>query len=458
MIESMQIKAKTADERRRMINAAIAIDFYNNQQRQYMEYVCSKTYPETWLDMQNYISTNGITQQIIDETAVLFQVPAEINVDTDNEEIKATFQTMLSDSEIWKKLIIADRMAELTGKVGLVPRWHTTDKRVVIDVITPDKCFVVQDKDDPTKASTVYYAVDRDTDTRLATPITIYAKWTRESYSEVQLNKDFIEIKTVTEPIPNQYGTIPVVWISPLIEVDSFWVDHGYPLIEGNININLRESNLDLALDFQSFSTLIVTGYESGKDIKVGITRRIDFDSGDYGNATTPDAKYITPDAKLDTVAQIINARKVTLAKQFGLSESAFNHDTASINSGYQLRLSKQGVITRNNLKQEIYRKPIIDLVKNATICYTKNTAFRFPEDIKIDVNFGKIVFDSNPIETVALQQQKIMSGMMSLADAIRENNPMFTQEEAIEEAKRIRDEQAQISGIASILPADLGI
>lgn len=459
MIDLLQSKAKTADERTRMVQAAIAIDFYNNKQRDYMVKVCSEVYPNSWRDVDKYISTSGITNQIINEMAILFQVPAEFNVETTNEAVTERFQDMLAGSELWKKLIAADRMADLTGKVGLCPRWHSKDERVVIDIITPDKCFVVQDPEDPTKAETVYYAVDRDTDARLATPITIYAKWTRDTYSEVQLNSDFIELKTTKPVTPNPYKQIPVVWIAPIIEVDTFWVDHGYPIIEGNININLRESNLDLALDFQSFSTLVTSGLSDTKDIITGITRRLDLPVQDYGNTNPPDAKYITPDAKLETVAKIINGRRVNLAQQSGLSESSFNRDTGTINSGYQLRLSKQDVIVYNNLKKEIYRPELIRLIELMIICYNANDKqFSFPSGLPIDLQYGNVVFAENPIEKVALQQQKIMSGMMSLADAIRENNPSLTQQEAIDEAKRIRDEQRLINGAVTITPADLGI
>jgi hypothetical protein len=460
LISTGQIQARVNDEKTRMRQAAIAIDFYNGQQYQYMKSVAERIYPSSWQDIEYYLSTCDLTKQVINQKSILFQAPPEIELDTDNEALQERFKQMLDDSNLWKKLIAVDRMAELTGKVGLTLHWHNADKRIVVDILTPDKTIVIADEQDPTQAAIVYFRVGIDTDPRLASAVNVYGKWTLDSYSEVALGDNLQEIKTVTPPIPNPYGKVPVVWFSPDIEVDTFWIDKGYPLIEGNININLRESNLDLALDFQSFSTLVTKGIPNTPDIITGATRRIDLPGGSLGAQSDSNAFYITPDAKLQEVGNRIDAKKISIAKDNGLSADAFNQDSSKISSGYQLRLTQKQIEENNALKKLIYREPLLDYIELMMACYTANSPdFRFPDDVDVYFSYIDRPAIDNPQETVALLIIKINANLMSYADALRVLNPTLSQEEALEEAKRIVAENRQLtSNISPISDIDLGI
>jgi hypothetical protein len=459
MIGKKQIEARVNDEISRMKQAAIAIDFYNGQQRYYMEQVVAAMYPVTWQDMYYYISTCDLTREVVDQKSILFQSPPEIEIDTTNTLLQERFKQMLADADLHKKLIASDRMAELTGKVGITLHWHEAEKRVVLDVITPDKCFVVPDEQDPTKPKIVYYRIGVDNDPRTTAPLNVYGKWTIDSYSEVVLSDQFKELKETKAPIKNIYGRIPVVWLSPYIEIDSFWIDRGYPLIEGNININLREGNYDMGLDFQSFSLLVTKGLGKTNDIITGPTRRIDLPSGEFGGNSDSQAYYITPDAKLTEVGAAIQNKKISKAKESGLSADAFNQDASKISSGYQLRLTEKQNEENNNLKKTIYRQPIMDLIENMMICYSAESSdFKFPTDADIYFNYIDKQSANNPIETATLHITKINAGLMSTADAIREMNPDLSQEEAIAEAKRIKAEQQEINGgIRPMTAQDLG-
>ena len=458
LVAQAQAQAKTQDEKARMRSAAVAIDFYNGRQYEHMQTVAAYLYPQTWQDIAKYISCSDLTKGVINQKSILFASPPEVELDTENEALKLKYKEILEQAEFHKRLIATDRMAELTGKVGLTLHWHSVDKRVVIDILTPDKTVVIADEQDPTKAAIVYFMIGNDTDPRLATPLNIYGKWTAESYSVVELNSNFKEVKTVKPPIKNIYGEIPVVWFSPDIEVDSFWVDRGYPLIEGNINVNLRESNLDLALDHQSFSTMVTLGLGSTKDVITGVTRRLDLPSDELSKVP-PSAYYITPDAKLAEVAGIIQNKKISIAKEGGLSADAFNQDASNISSGYQLRLTQQQNEENNELKKVIYRPGIMKFLRFMAQCYSaENDTVRIPDDTGIYFNYMSRPGLQNPQEQATLQILKINAGLMSQADALRENNPDLTQEEAIEEVKRIKKEQQEINGgIKPMTDEDLG-
>jgi len=464
LIENIQVKAKVYDEKKRMTQAAIAIDMYNGKQKDIMASVISLLYPATYTDIANHITTKKLVQTIIDQVAILFQYPPEINIDIESDSVKQLFADVLAKSELWKKLIVADRMAELTMKVGLAVHWHDLDQRVVVDIITPDRCYIIPDPQDPTKASAVYYCISTEKGVGVPSATNVYAKWTREQYYECELDQHFNEIKIIPDSQkPNIYdGVIPIAWLTTLIEMDSFWVDHGYPLIEEAISIIVRECNLDIALDYQSFSTMVTRGLDSDKEVRIGVTRRIDLPDKNSGSGMESDAQayYITPDAKLSEVSDIITKKRISAANEHFLSADAFTQDTSKVNSGYQLRLSERQLEEHSNLKKEIYRPEIIKLIKWIIRCYNKSSSgtTMIPETAPISITYADRKFASNPVEVTSVQITKIQAGLISLADAIRENNPDLTQEQAIEEAKRIKKEQAELNGgmITPITDEDL--
>lgn len=442
MIESLKTKAKRQADIDRRIQAAIAIDFYYNQQYDYMVDVIYRIYPKTASEIVNYINCKRLTEQIINDRSIIFKKPVKITIDTESESLQSLFTEVLDKSELWKKLIAIDRLSELTGKVGAAVHWHPIEKRVVVDIITPDTCFVVQDEHDPTKATDVYYQVGLLKDTHIAEPVNVYAHWNVDYYEKVSVNRDGIQLSPIPNTrIPNPYGRIPIVWFTAEPEVNSFWLDRGYPVVEANINLNLRETNLDLALDYQSFSTMVTLGRNEKDPLQLGVTRVLNLQT-DPNSTTPPAAYYITPDAKLEAVSNIIQNKGINAAKAAGLSAESFTRDNSNVNSGYQLRLSKQDILDDNELKKEFYREPLRGLVHNITDCYTyNNSSVQFPSDIGIMIEFGTIAFDTNPIEVEQVRSLKLANKTISRIDIIMEDNPDLSREEAIEIAKRIDSE-----------------
>lgn len=441
MIESLKTKAKRQADLDRRVQAAIAIDFYNNQQFDYMSEVIRRIYPKTASEIVNYINCKRLTEQIINDRSILFKRPAKITLDTESEPLQNLFNEVIDGSELWKKLIALDRMSELTGKVGAAVHWHPNDKRVVVDIITPDTCFVIQDEHDPTKATDVFYQVGLLNNTHVAEPVNVYAHWNAEIYEKVTVNGDGSFTQVKDSRIPNPYKRIPITWFTAEPEINSFWLDRGYPVVEANVNLNLRETNLDLALDYQSFSTMVTLGRNEKDPLQLGVTRVLNLQP-DPNSGTPPAAYYITPDAKLEAVSNIIQNKGINAAKAAGLSAESFTRDNSKVNSGYQLRLSKQDILDDNELKKEFYREPIRQLVQNIMDCYTFNSSsVQFPADSIIMLEFGQVVFDTNPIEVEQVRSLKLANKTISRIDIIMEDNPDLSREEALEVAKRIDSE-----------------
>jgi hypothetical protein len=450
MVKAQKRLSVIEDDWIRRYRAAMAIDFYNYAQREYMLYIISKIYPETWKDIDGYINCVDITKQIINDKSILFQIPPTITIEgSDTVQEQAT--AVIDASELWKKLIVADRMAELTGKVGVGVHYHPEDNRVVIDVITPEKCYVIADPLDPTKAKEVFYVIDEMNPTisnGYTNRVDVYAHWTKDTFQKVILKKDMTIDKIIPgTQIPNPYNRIPIIWLSPEIEVDTFWNDGDSALILGNVNINLRESNLDVALDYQSFSTMVTKGLPSAKDTISGITRRIDILAEAGMDLTGVGVDYITPDAKLTEVSEIINTKKINLAKQSGLSAEAFNRESGKVNSGYELELTKMDIINDNELKGQIYRQDIRQLIQNILDCYSFNSSTTaFPQDANITISYGKPKFKNNRLDDLNYAMNRYRDGVYSLTDVMMDLNPDLSRADAEVELERIAQEKAKLN------------
>jgi hypothetical protein len=121
--------------------------------------------------------------------------------------------------------------------------------------------------------------------------------------------------------------------------------------------------------------------------------------------------------------------------------------------------LTQQQNEENNELKKIIYRPAIMKFLRFMAQCYSaENDTVRIPDDVDIYFNYMSRPGLQNPQEQATLQILKINAGLMSQADAIRENNPDLTQEEAISEVKRIKAEQQEINGgIKPMTDQDLG-
>ena len=464
MILSAKTKAKVQTERERMLEAAIAIDFYNGRTSYHMQEVLRYVYPHTYQDIERHLATSDLTRSIINKLGSLFIAPPECDIFKGNdqmEKLNEQFKQMLADAEFHKKLIAADRFSELVRKVGIVPRWHSADNRVVLDIITPDICTVEVDPEDPTKAIAVYYQIGQDQDTWQNKPVNIFGKWTKDSYSRVEMNDDLKPIKTIPgSEVPNVYGAIPIVWFCTLIETNSFWVEHGYPVVMGNVDVNIQETDFRVGMSYQALALLAAKGLDPSKDIVMGATRIVHLpDETETAQQSNSMLEYITPNTDLKAIQEIINNNKVAIAKEAGLSSEAFSQDTANITSGYQLKLTERSILENNDLKKEIFRPEIVKLLKYMMICQNTSTGtekMAYPKDTEIYFNYMSKDIPTSPMEKTQNQANEKALGTKSTPDLIRENNPSLTQEDAIAEAQRIKAEETALSGGRGITLQDL--
>ncbi len=435
-IKLFKKQAKWSADIARRAEVAQWIDFYNNRQEYYLKKDLDAAYPKSATELEKYLMTMPLTSRIIDDISILFK--EELKVKIDKENLDDVWTDILANCNFRAVMDTVNRYVNLTYKVGIIPQWRDG---VELDILTADNVFVIQDTEDPTKIEQLFYQVGIMENTHsVAEDVNVYVRWTADQQSICEIDDKGGLIKEYDEK-DNRFGRIPIVWFQNDINVNNFWFDKSQNLVDTNRVINQELTNYRLMLAYQAFSTLVATGISEEDNISFGpqFSLKLPFDPAE---TKTPDAKYITPNPKLNDVWKVINDIVLNTAQSMGLSAEAYQRAASQFNSGYQLKLSKQDIINKTKQDRAYYRPRIIELCGLMQQLYTWNGAKNFPEDTKTIVDFGEIEFEMNPKEIQELRAMKLANGTASVIDFIMEDNPDLTREEAIDRYTQIQEEK----------------
>lgn len=425
-----------------------AIDFYNNQQEMYTDAYLKEMYSEkAYKKLKKYMICDEITHGIIDDMSIMFQ--SGFAVTTGVPEADDFIKQVFDESQIQSLLIKVDRLVNLTKKVALVPYYDAITGKFYFDVITGDKCFIHQREDMPMIADAIYYSVGLMLDSpQITDQSNLYVRYTMDTKDRVEIDASG-RVSKIVSSIDNPYKPyreVPFVWFNDDLNIDTFWSETGNQLVKNNLDINGLLINHRLMVDYQAFSTLVTTGLDGNTPLHIGPQFHLNLFKKTYTSSDPlPDAKYITPDAKLVEVWNIICAKAVKCAKSAGLSAQAYTTDPSSnagYNSGYQLKLSKIDIINRNIMRQVFFKHAIRRLVRILLITsniYTK-TSFKV-DNMDIRVTIYDPIVDMSPSETEQVRTQKIGNGTWSPIRSIMEDNPDISRDDAIKMYNEIQEE-----------------
>ncbi len=414
------------------------LDFYDFNQHDYTVAEIAHRYKSSYKDLKKYTVTIPLTQQFIRKLAKIFKDPPTISIDTNNTTIQDDVHELLQRAQFNSMLLHVDRMVELTGLVGVLPIYNPHTERVELQILMPDRCIVFTYEDYPQTPEAVAYRINSQGHDPRPRAADEYMYWTKDRISRVTFRTNWT-IDREWDVKPNPYGRIPIAWFAKQHRSDGFWIDNNSPLVLQNLDTNIQLTNLDLALDYQAFATLVTQGLQ-GKEITVGVTRYISLPEKSYqGTVSDPNAYYINPNVDLRQVWEIIQHRIELTANMMGLSTSSVRN-SAEFSSGYQLRLSMLELIDLNDEKRPNYIEPTRETVQNICDCYTHHNqqGKRLPFDMSINVNFAEQKVENAPREEIEITTMKINARLMSRLDAIMLDDPDLTEKEAIEKLKEI--------------------
>lgn len=155
-------QVKYNDQIERMQKCRKAIDFFRNNSNPYIEQNIDSIYVKGGKLYKKFIRKIPLTQRLIEDQSLLFkQAPVIKYNGTENQ--KQLFFEVVTESQFNSMLITLNRLVNLVGKVGVLPRYY--DGYIVFDLLTPDRVMVQQVENFPTQIKSVMYWVNNYSDT-----------------------------------------------------------------------------------------------------------------------------------------------------------------------------------------------------------------------------------------------------------------------------------------------------
>lgn len=184
-----------------------------------------------------------------------------------------------------------------------------------------------------------------------------------------------------------------------------------------------------MALNFQSYATLITKGFDPKEQIPFGPQFWINLPATSLGGPVDSDAKYITPNAAFDQLYQFSKQLEAQAAQYAGLAADAYRR-TTQFNSGYQLELSMQGILDYNTMQIPFYKRGIKQLIFAMISVYNIYNSEKNIQVRDIDVIIPQIKVKQNILQQWQVWQKQLQAGIISKEQIIRQKYPEMDEEE----------------------------
>ena len=433
-------KEKWQTDLMRRTEAAKYLDFYNNEQYLHTIDHLQGIYPNTIDQLKRYAKVEYVTSKMLDIMSLMFQGDPAIEVEGLSEAQMQSLNDLIDRTGLISKLDTVQKLNNNYLTVAVFPKWDDKRKETYLEIITPDDMVVLQDPDRPThiEAVLVNYGIVEN-DPFKADAINKYLYISDTEWVEVEVDEKTGTMNRKQEK-PNPYKRIPLVFFTLHPPLRTFWGEKKNDIVDANLTINEYATNIAVMIHYQSFSTLVRTG-ESGwlseHPIKFGPQFSLDLGVDPLAGENRADAKYITPDAKIEQVEKVMNNKIIALASSHGISANAYRSDNTQARSGYSIRLDRSDLINRNIQQQSHYYRPMQQLIQMLMATEQISESGARYGDIdsiyksKVNIKFADITIDEDPVILVEIRSKQIANGTKSAIDFIKEDNPELTDDEA---------------------------
>lgn len=421
IIEDSLKSAKFLNERERMKEASKEIDYYTNNQ---MDYILSEiSRLRTDISSSKYATYLPLTNQIIDEISVMFSsgMNYELRYENDNiaDKNNSTLAKLTKSAKLLSVLSDVNIYTNLNGTSGVLVDFDNETQRVSLRLITKDMFFVEQNYDDPTKIEALYVYLNplEDTPNRIVHN-GFYTKITSESIVEVKVDFMGGTIQSYeTTRQDNPLGVIPFVLFNKQTPINSIYSNVRNPLPELNLQINLEISRLYWIEEFQAFSPLVLINGNSSS-IEYGANKIIMLNDMD-GSGQTMDAKFISPNISFVDLDELILRHMVRAGQLMGVGSSAYR-EGSTYSSGYQLRLAKEDIVRLNRKQRSLYTDSTIELIEmmiRVNNTYTTNTIDEGYTEVSVEIKDPQ--FDISQQEQEESYARRIHLGLTSAIEIL---------------------------------------
>ncbi len=441
LIRESLVRAKWNSDMERRTRMQKYLDYYRDDCSSYIKSeISSLVNPQESNELCKYVEHDNITSRMIDSISLIFKEKVNVTIkssqNTESEQSQKMLNQLLDDINFHVTMKEVEKLSKLVFDIAVIPQIR--DNRIELDIVTPEKAFVKQNSEDPTKAEAFFYQTGILTNTASPNPIHEYHFWTREGKFSCMIDDSGNPFNVRQLMKWNNPEIFPVIMFRNYLPVDSFWYDGLNPIVEKNIIIDLKRTDMSMA-EAYNIPQRINRGVPEEQEIKLGRTFAMNIPLPE-NEQPLGDAKYIRPDENLTELDSCILNRIEQLGLSLGLSKSIITGQSAT--SGYELALSKYEIVERNKSERDYFVRPLKDLIKLLILLTKDCKKYNLPEIDDIRIDFGEIRFSQSELEKARTRYYKLTYGISSRIDIIMEDNPDLTREQAIAKAKQIDQEE----------------
>jgi len=387
------------------------IDYYHGRQTDYLERIFQEQFKNNKQLLQQLYFTN-VVKQVIDKISVVYtgSVKRELKY-TDFPDREVPQEQIDLWNYIQKKsrydriMQTVNKYVNLVGTVLIRPRFSDSRKTIMLDILTPNIFDVMPDEFDPQSAYAVIYVKREDDDYMLSYDITedsneeVYFYWDKEFFKKFTISGEIYDIEENEEGV-NPYGVIPFAKFVNEIETEGYYIDGGYELINAQDNINIKLTELNNLIKFQTFSIPVIYGDLKTELTVISPSKPIVIPLGS-ADESAPRFEFVTPSPNITTILEEISQEVQRIAQTYGLSMNDFKLE-GSASSGVALKLQNRHLDERRLLDRTFYEdseQELFDVIKSVW-----NVECQYLEDgnkyknKKLDENLELFVAISDPV------------------------------------------------------------
>lgn len=232
-----------------------------------------------------------------------------------------------------------------------------------------------------------------------------------------------------------------------------FWAQGGDDLTDGAILVNSMITNINHIAITQGYGQMVLTGKDLPKLIKVGPNKAIRLTH--EGEDPVPTFAFASANPPLDQLRALVEMYVALLLTTNNLSTNGVSSNLnggASFPSGIAMLLDKAESMEDVEDQRQVFvdNEPAVweliakwhTLLKSKGELVPELQPLTFPEDFEVRVSYN----DPKPIESekerLDVIKLRLDMGLMSMIDAIKEENPGISDDEAEEKLKEIMEEK----------------
>lgn len=442
---------------------------------------------ETVNEMQSRVATVNMYKKMVQKKARVYKdVPIRTSVMENDQDYIDSLVDLLNLNTTMKKV---NRYTEAFRNCAVYVKPyidHNKDEKwsYMLEVLAPHQFDVIEDGDNPSLVRAVilstyedsttehgYYNENTRNTTQLAPNYrdgdgkhqTIadsdkkkeYIFWSKNYHFTCDVKGNIITQDNIEGDVKNPIGRLPFVFFSK-DQDDSFWSVGGEDIIEGSILINTLLTDLYFISKIQGSGLFYMFGKNVPKTYKIGPNRAItmEVEEGD----PSPQIGFASSSPPLQDHMSMVEQYVAFLlsTNDLGVNSIQGKLDANGAASGIQEIIQNSEPMTAIEDEQEQYRdkEPEVLQIANAWQQAYMDTqtgltaAFKdigATDEVIYSIKFEKPKHFASEIERLDAVAKKIDQGIYNKIDAMIDDNPDLTREEALELLLKKSEENLQL-------------